>query len=262
MTTSNPIQIILNDNKTDSPKINIDIIKSPMKYEILNLLRHNEMNFEEIVENTSKSKASISMHLRDLRKEGIVNYKADPTDNRKKIFYLNSDFLGSIDTNTTKSLKKDQTSLLIDEFIEKGDVEYLILLTHTFKSMLMEFGMDISPVLQKIGNHIGEYLFSQLKDDDLDIFTKNISQYWLRNNLGELSFNIKNNIEITCVDCFESRDIPRYGRPSCYLEKGMLEKLFSLYFNFDINIEEIMCYAMGDDKCVYHLFNANYLVQT
>ena len=75
MTTSNPIQIILNENKTNSPMVNIDIIKSPMKYEILELLRHDEMNFEEIVENTSKSKASISMHLRDLRKEGIVNYR-------------------------------------------------------------------------------------------------------------------------------------------------------------------------------------------
>lgn len=49
MTTSNPIQIILNKNKTNSPMVNIDIIKSPMKYEILELLRHDEMNFEEIV---------------------------------------------------------------------------------------------------------------------------------------------------------------------------------------------------------------------
>ena len=54
MTTSNPIQIILNDNKTNQQMVGIDIIKSPMKYEILDLLRHDEMNFEEIVENTSK----------------------------------------------------------------------------------------------------------------------------------------------------------------------------------------------------------------
>ena len=253
MTTSNPIQIILNEHKTDSPLIDIDIIKSPAKYEILELLRNDEMNFEDIVENTSKSKASVSMHLRDLRKEGIVKYKADPTDNRKKIFYLNADFLGSIDTNKTKIIKKEQTKLMIDEFIEKGDIEYVILLTQTFKSMLMEFGMDITPVLQKIGNHIGEYLFAQLQHEDLDIFTKNISKYWLKNNLGELSFNIDNNIEITCVNCFESKDLAKSGTPSCYLEKGMLEKLFSMFFNFDLNIDEIMCYSMGDEKCVYQI---------
>jgi len=253
MTTSNPIQIILNENKTNSPMVNIDIIKSPMKYEILELLRHDEMNFEEIVENTSKSKASISMHLRDLRKEGIVNYRHDPIDQRKKIFYLNADFLGSIDSNKTKILKKDQTKLMIDEFIEKGDVEYIILLTHAFKSLLLEFGMDISPVLQKIGNHIGEYIYSQLENDDLDVFTKNIAQYWLKNNLGELSFKIGNNIEITCIDCFESKESPILGKPGCHLEKGMLEKLFNMFFNFDLKIDEIMCYSMGDEKCVYHL---------
>ena len=54
MTTSNPIQIILNENKTNRPMVDIDIIKSPMKYEILDLLKDDEMNFEEIVENTSK----------------------------------------------------------------------------------------------------------------------------------------------------------------------------------------------------------------
>ena len=141
MTTSNPIQIILNESKKDRRMVGIDIIKSPMKYEILDLLKDDEMNFEEIVENTSKSKASVSMHLRDLRKEGIVNYKADPSDNRKKIFYLNADYLGSIDSNNIKKTHENQTKHLIDEFIDNGDIEYVVLLTHTFKSLLMEFGM-------------------------------------------------------------------------------------------------------------------------
>lgn len=252
MTTSNPIQIILNEHKSNLPIVDIDIIKSPMKYAILDLLRHDEMNFEEIVKNTSKSKASISMHLGDLRKEGIVNYKADPSDNRKKIFYLNADFLGSINSNNTKTAQ-GQTGMLIDEFIENGEVNYLLLLTHTFKTLLMEFGMDISPVLQKIGNYIGEYLYSRLKNEDLDIFMDNIAQYWLENNLGKLSFRTGNNIEITCIDCFESKNLPKFGTPVCNIEKGMLEKLFNMYFDFDLKIEEIMCYAMGDEKCVFEL---------
>ena len=256
MTTSNPIQIILNDKKTDQPLISLDIIKSPVKYEILELLRDDEMNFDEIVENTSKSKASVSMHLRDLRKQGIVRYRADPTDNRKKIFYLNADYLGSIDSEKIKKTKKDQTNILIDGFIENGEIDYVILLTHTFKSLLMEFGMDLSPVLQKTGNYIGEYLFSQLYDDDLEIFMDNISSYWLRNKLGKLYFKTGNNIKITCIDCFESVHAPKSGTPVCSLEKGMLETLFNRYFKFDLNIEEVMCYSMGDEKCVYELYPA------
>lgn len=253
MTISNPIQIILNNNKTNHPMVNIDIIKSPMKYEILDLLRHDEMNFEDIVKNTSKSKASVSMHLRDLRKQGIVNYKADPEDNRKKIFYLNSEYLGSIDSNRIKKAEKEQTKLLIDEFIQNGEIDFVILLTHTFKSLLLEFGMDISPVLQKVGNHIGEYIYEQVKDDDLDVFVKNIAKYWYDNNLGTLSFNIDNNIEIKCVDCFEAVYGAKRGLPSCFLEKGMFEELFKSFFNFDLKITETKCYSMGDDRCVYEI---------
>ncbi len=253
MTISDPIQIILNNKKPNHPTVNIDIIKSPMKYEILELLRHDEMHFEDIVKNTSKSKASVSMHLRDLRKEGIVTYKADPIDNRKKIFYLNSEYLGSIDSNRIKLAKENQTKLMVDEFVQNGEIEYLILLTHTFKSLLFEFGMDISPVLQKVGNHIGEYLYEQLKDDDFDVFLNNISRYWQENNLGNLSFKIKNNIEVTCRECFESVNSAKLGMPSCFLERGMLETLFSRYFKFDLKILETKCYSMGDDKCVYEL---------
>lgn len=253
MTTSNPIQIILNENKTKEPLISIDIIKSPMKYEILDLLRHDEMNFDEIVENTTKSKASVSMHLRDLRKEGIVRYKADPTDNRKKIFYLNAEYLGSIDSKKVKKRQIDQTKSLICDFIENRDVSYVALLTNTFKSLLMEYGMDITPIFQKTGNYIGEYLFNQLYDEDLEIFMDNISSYWLKNNLGHIYFETSNSIKVTCIDCFESVNVPKTGMPICSIEKGMLETLFNGYFKFDLRIEEIMCYSMGDEKCVFEL---------
>ncbi|WP_407376329.1 V4R domain-containing protein [Methanobrevibacter sp.] len=251
MITSNPIQIILNNNKTDQQMVGIDIIKSPIKYEILDLLRHGEMNFEEIVGNMSKSKASISMHLRDLREEGIVNYRVDPIDNRKKIFFLESEFLGSIDSEKIKEAHKNQTRTLIEEYVKKGDIEFATLLTNTLKSYLLELGIDISPILKNIGNYIGEYLFNQLADENLDLFLQNIRSYWLENNLGRLHFNTKNHIEITCIGCFESVYVPRSGEANCFIEKGIFEALFNKFFNFDLKIEETKCYSMGDGKCVF-----------
>lgn len=247
MITSNPIQILLKDRR------DIDIIKSPMKYEILNLLRYREMNFDEIVENTCKSKASVSMHLRDLRQAGIVNYKADPYDNRKKIFYLTVDFLGSINSNNIRKEHENQTQRLIDEFIEKGDVEFPVLLMNPMKSLLIEFGMDFTPVMEKLGNYMGQYLFSQLYDEDFEIFIDNISSYWLKNNLGQLCFNATHKIEITCMDCFESLALAKSGNASCNLEKGIFHTLFEKYFKMDLNIKETMCYCAGDEKCVFEL---------
>ena len=119
MTISDPIQIILNKKKPNHQTVNIEIIKSPMKYEILELLRHNEMYFEDIVKNTSKSKASVSMHLRDLRKEGIVSYKADLQDNRKKIFYLKGEKIAILQGITIRIEADSPISDL--ELIQKED---------------------------------------------------------------------------------------------------------------------------------------------
>lgn len=250
MTMSNPIQILLNKESENRTMVNIDIIKSPMKYEILNLLRENEMNFEEIVENTSKSKATVSLHLKSLREEGIVKYRADPEDNRKKIFYLHSEMIGSIDS---RNVGNNKTQILIDKFINAGDIEYSLMLTHSFKSILSEYGIEMNPVLKSIGNYIGEYIFTKVYTEDFDEFLFNISKYWAENNLGFLSFDVKNNLQIICRDNFESVKLEKTGKPECYLDLGMFETLFHNYFKFPVKITEILCYSMGDEMCMFEV---------
>ncbi|WP_295113496.1 V4R domain-containing protein [uncultured Methanobrevibacter sp.] len=250
MTMSNPIQILLNKKSENQKMVNIDIIKSPMKYEILKLLRENEMNFEEIVKNTTKSKATVSLHLKGLREEGIVKYKADPNDNRKKIFYLNSKMLGSIDS---RNIGSNKTKNLINNFIKDGNIEYSLMLTHSFKSILAEYGIEMNPILKSIGNYIGEYIFSRVYEDEFDDFLFNISKYWAENNLGFLSFDVKNNLQIICRDNFESSKLEKTGKPECYLEIGMFETIFHNYFKFPVKITEILCYSMGDDMCMFEV---------
>ncbi|MDO5859886.1 V4R domain-containing protein [Methanobrevibacter sp.] len=250
MTMSNPIQVLLNKKSENEKMVNIDIIKSPMKYEILKLLRENEMKFEEIVENTTKSKATVSLHLKGLREQGIVKYKPDPEDNRKKIFYLNSEMLGSIDS---KNIQANKTKKLMDNFISEGNIEYPLMLTHTFKSILAEYGIEMNPILKSIGNHIGEYIFTQVYDDDFDNFLYNISKYWADNNLGFLSFDMKNTLQIICRECFESVKLEKTGKPECYLDIGMFETIFHNYFNFPVKITEIKCYSMGDEVCLFEI---------
>lgn len=251
MTTSNPIQILINESAKNRKMVNIDIIKSPMKYEILNLLRKNEMKFDEIVKNTARSKAVVSLHLKDLRENGIVEYRPDPEDNRKKIFYLNSKMLGSVDSNNVKS--KDRTKKLIQNFIQEGDIEYTLMLVHTFKTIIMEYGMEINPIIRTIGNHIGDYIFTKVYDSDFEKFLFNISKYWADNNLGFLTFDVKNNLQITCRQSFESFKLEKTGLPECHLDVGMFESLFYNFFDFEVKIIETKCYSMGDDVCLFEV---------
>ena len=95
-----PIQIFSNSENN----IGVNVVKSPVKLTILEMLRDSEMEFDEIVSNTGKSKSTVSVHLKSLRELGIVSYKIHPEDNRKKIFYINSKYLGSVNLSEQKEV--------------------------------------------------------------------------------------------------------------------------------------------------------------
>ena len=101
MSERKPIQIFSNLNEN----IGVNVVKSPVKLTILEMLRDSEMEFDEIVNNTGKSKSTVSVHLKSLRESGIISYRVHPDDNRKKIFYINSKFLGSVNITEPKEIE-------------------------------------------------------------------------------------------------------------------------------------------------------------
>lgn len=173
MKEQKPIQIFSNLNEN----IGVNVIKSPVKLTILEMLRDSDMEFEEIVNSTGKSKSTVSVHLKSLRESGIISYKVHPVDNRKKIFYLNSKYLGSVNVTEPKEIKETQSDYLVENLVN-NDAEFSTLLFHTLKSMLIQEGINIDPILQSTGNSIGNSLFEILYDDDLDIFIENIANFW------------------------------------------------------------------------------------
>lgn len=66
----------------------IDVIESPVKSIILSELRKGQRDFQEIVKLTGKSKSTVSKHLTDLRRAGLILERTDPRDRRKR--YSNS----------------------------------------------------------------------------------------------------------------------------------------------------------------------------
>ena len=243
-----PIQIFSNPEK----HIGVNVVKSPVKLTILEMLRSSELEFEEIVSNTGKSKSTVSVHLKSLREMGIVSYRFHPEDNRKKIFYINSKYLGSVNLSEQKELEETQKEYLINNIIN-DDGDFTVLLFHTLRSMLIQEGINIDPILQATGNKIGKSLFDLLYDDNLEVFLANIAEFWEEKGLGRVSFEIGNIIKVTSFDCFECQLLPKTGKPACFLDTGIFEALFSEYFNSPVSVIEIQCYTMGDGKCVFEI---------
>ena len=248
MKEQKPIQIFSNLNDD----VGVNVIKSPVKLTILEMLRDSDMEFEEIVNNTGKSKSTVSVHLKSLRESGVISYRVHPVDNRKKIFYLNSKYIGSVNYTDPKEIKETQTDYLVENLIN-DDAEFSTLLFHTLKSMLIQEGINIDPIMQSTGNSIGKSIFEKVYDDDLDIFMDNIADFWQRKGLGKLTYKIGQIIKITTYDCFECELLPRTGKPACFLDTGIFEALFSQYFKMPVSVIETQCYTMGDEKCVFEV---------
>lgn len=241
-----PVQIFSDDGKN-----RISVVKSPVKLSILSMLLNNEMEFDEIVKNTGKSKSTISAHLKDLREDGLVSYKPNPEDNRKKIFYVDSRKIGEIKSSDYAEIEEVKANFLVENILKEEDFKFSFLLFHTLRSKLIQEGFNIDPLLLDTGRQLGSALYEQLKDEDREKFAENIIKFWQDNGLGKLSIDFGEIIEVINVDCFECGLLPKVGKPVCFLDAGIIESLLTKHLQQKVNVTEVMCYTMGDDCCKF-----------
>ena len=179
-----------NEEKTIQPKaiqifakapgeLGVNVVKSPVKLTILSMLKDTDMEFDEIVKNTGKSKSTISVHLKSLREDGIVSYRFDANDHRKKIFFINSKFLGEVESGDEKELEERQAEFLVKNILDVDNFKFSFLLFHTLRSNLIQEGININPVLNQSGKNIGAALYEKLYEDDINKFCDNIIQFFM-----------------------------------------------------------------------------------
>lgn len=234
----------------------LNVIKSPVKSLILSSLKEDERGFEEIVKIAKRSKSTVSAHLKALTEEGIINYKIHPADQRKKIFYLKSRYLGELYSNDLDELPEQSPEFLSKNFIDRDDpFEFFRLMFHTLRSVLIQEGFNIDPLLYQTGKKIGEVLFDQLEDDDDFTFINNIQQFWVKKGLGTIDVNVenKNFIEVIATDCYECEFLPQGETVSCFLDSGIIESLFEKHFDREIIVRETECFTTGYNHCKFEV---------
>jgi predicted hydrocarbon binding protein len=235
-----------------STKNGISAVGSPAKVQILGMLARNEMAFEEVVAHSGRAKSTISVHLGDLADAGIVGARTDPLDGRKKIFYLDSLFLGSADTG-------EKGGFNIDRYIRKeipceGNPASLYrFILSTIRLNLINQGITIDPVLHLAGLNAGGSLYHCVADPVIDRMIDRMGTVWEKNGLGEVELERKTPLTLNIRDCFECIDLPIMGKPACAFESGVLSSLFSLYYGQQMKAIESHCYAMGSNLCRFEV---------
>jgi len=242
---------------TGSSGSGVSVVKSQVKLNILSLLTERALEFEKIVNELSKSKSTVSSHLNDLRKEGVISFKFKPNDQRKKIFFIRAKFLGEVEATKSLEFEEQRIQELIRAIINsEGEiVEFSRLFFHTFRSTLMQEGLTIDPLFYETGLKIGKSIYEVVKTEDFRDFADNVSAFWENHDLGRLKIELisDNEVGIDVKDCFECELLPNTGKAACFMDLGILESLFSESFRKEVILTETHCYAMGDDHCYFEL---------
>lgn len=240
----------MNQIKIFGTKNGLNIVNSPIKARILEILEENERSGAEIVKLTGKSKATISAHLNDLVEMGIIESKPNPKDGRSKIFFIKSSYLGDLS-------RKNEFNKELDDYITEGVVNsddpfaFFRFVFRTLRVALMEEGVNIDPILHNAGIKVGETFYAKLKDSETDNFIENIADFWQKNKLGKIKKENLQPLTLKAYDCFECEDLPKIGRSACAFDSGILEAIFSAHFGRKVDVEEIKCFAKGDDYCSF-----------
>jgi predicted hydrocarbon binding protein/predicted transcriptional regulator len=257
-TPKNVQKDIMSENENKSPiKIfstpkGLNVVKSPVKSIILSALREKELSFDEIVKVTGKSKSTVSVHLKALSQDGVIGSKTHPADQRKKIFFINSRYIGELNQNEVQEREEEKVEFLIKNLINKGDpFEFFRLMFHTLRVVMIKEGINLDPILNQTGMRIGEVFYRQLENKKTSELLKNLADFWVSNGLGRLEIENLNPITVRAYDCFECGLLPNVGESACALDSGILEAVFSAHLSQEIIVNEIKCYAKGDKYCCF-----------
>ena len=198
-----------------------------------------------------KSKSTLWEHLKILIDKNLVIEKSHPEDKRRKLFFLNSKFVGT--TEMPMAELSEQLSVIIRRSI--GD-------PLTFANGLfcaVRFGIegltnfDLSPVLREIGKTIGEEVAKTFTSKNLDGLLNDLSNFWETHKLGHLEVVSKTPITLVVTECYECSGFPNVGKCLCAQDEGIIETIFEAKFNKSCKVEESECHGTGHPHCKFNV---------
>ncbi|KQC07582.1 MAG: hypothetical protein APR55_03815, partial [Methanolinea sp. SDB] len=231
----------------------IKAIDSPVKVNILEMLKDGELPFEDIVARSGRAKSTVSVHLKDLSDLGIVGSKGDPCDSRKKRFFLHSSYLVGA-SGIERSLFETEKNFPAYDPSKNDAVDFFRYILSTLRITLLSEGINIDPILHSAGCRVGRRISEIVAEKKTRNLIDNVAGFWDSHALGEVELLEKNPLTLNFYECFECRDFPLTGKPVCSFESGVLTSIFSDHFGIKYTALERKCYAMGDECCRFEIF--------
>jgi uncharacterized protein len=224
-------------------------VGSPVKLQILNLLREEPRSFDEIVKFTAKAKSTISVHLNNLRSCELVEENLDLRDRRRKIYSLTSRYMGCSQEPFIEHYRH-----LLEKAPSNGNDRFFFAETlfHALYFGFEAYGIDNAPVVKTIGGDLGISISSIFESETPDELLREIADF--------LEFHGKCQVSVLAdfpalqiEDSFKARSMPIIGKPICTLREGIIEGILKGKLEKDYRVTETECYGTGHEHCLFKI---------
>jgi len=224
-------------------------IDSPVKLQILNLLREEPRSFDEIVKYTAKAKSTISVHLNNLRSCELVEESFNPKDRRRKIYSLTSRYMGCSQEPFIEHYRK-----LLEKAPANGNDRFRFaeILFHALCFGFEAYGIDNAPVVKTIGNDLGRSISSIFESETPDELLKEIAGFAEFHGKCRVSV-LADPTALQIEDSFKASSMPVIGKPFCSLTEGIIEGILKGKLEKDYRVTETECYGTGHEHCLFKI---------
>ena len=203
-----------------------------MKNKILQLLAEREMTVTELANTLGISKATVSHHIENLQKEGLVRVaREERVKNFIRKYYTLAIPNGDVSKVVIESLK--------DSASKKDKAEL-------FRNSVRLLGfalLKVSPYLfKRIGFEVGYALgFEKASLEDL-------AELWQSLGLGETSCSKDT---LTVEECYFCSGLPKVGYTYCRFDEGFIAGFLAKSKGENFEVREVKCWGLGDELCEF-----------
>jgi len=219
-----------------------------VKVGILEFLKSGPKSFDEIVKHTEKAKATISVHLKDLKTSNLLEEMVDSNDKRKKIYSLKCHYVACSQEPGVRSYME-----MLD-VMSSGDVGKYGCLKCIFHAVQYGFrahGINCDPIMRNIGRDVGNSLSKNLVSTNRDDLFKEMIAFWDEHDIGSFSIIENEPLKIAVHDFFDCRSIPIEGKTLCSFAQGVFEGVFRDKFGNECNMQIVGSCDSGCNSCIF-----------
>jgi len=214
----------------------------------LSELQRRDLSLSEIAVLTSKAQSTLSVHLDKMVKEGLIGYRDDPQDNRRKIFYVISRPVGS------SVVPREELKKAVCNTISRSIGTPSTFLKGMIRSIVIgmeSIGFNMDPVLKDIGRQMGAEISTRMKSNDVEGLIKEIKDFYMMHELGELVVFSLHPVTLIIRDEYDCSKAPDVGKTLCLLNEGILESIFEERLHMPLRVVEKDTFGVGFNMCKY-----------